>query len=70
MPAFAQSARKSGFRDPRNIEVAFENCRGFQSLNPAVLFCPCHYKGPDLNALADDLAGTGIDVRSREWYPG
>jgi L-ascorbate metabolism protein UlaG (beta-lactamase superfamily) len=31
---------------------------------------PYHYRGQDVNRFATTLAGTGIDVRLRDWYAG
>lgn len=35
---------------------------------PAIVY-PYHFRGQDTAAFADALAGTGIDVRLRDWYP-
>jgi len=64
----------------RNIDVAFvcmnlpytmtpqEAAAAVKAFHPAVVY-PYHYRGSDLNAFAAGLAGTGVDVRLREWYP-
>ncbi|MEP6714714.1 MAG: MBL fold metallo-hydrolase [Terriglobia bacterium] len=64
----------------RNIDVAFvcmnlpytmtpqEAAAAVKAFHPAVVY-PYHYKGSDLKAFEAGLAGTGIDVRLREWYP-
>ena len=38
------------------------------AFKPKVLF-PYHYRGSDLAVLDTALAGKGVDVRKREWYP-
>lgn len=45
-------------------EAAAEAVRAF---HPAIVY-PYHYRGSDTNAFAKALAGTGIDVRLRDWY--
>ena len=64
----------------KNIDVAFvcmnlpytmtpeEAAAAVKAFHPAVVY-PYHYRGSDLNAFKAGLAGTGIDVRLREWYP-
>jgi L-ascorbate metabolism protein UlaG (beta-lactamase superfamily) len=64
----------------QNIDVAFvcmnlpftmtpqEAAEAVKKFHPAIVY-PYHYKGSDLNAFASALAGTGIEVRLREWYP-
>ncbi len=64
----------------KNIDVAFvcmnlpytitpeEAAAGVKAFHPAIVY-PYHYKGSGLKAFAAGLAGTGIDVRLREWYP-
>jgi L-ascorbate metabolism protein UlaG (beta-lactamase superfamily) len=39
------------------------------AFKPAVAY-PYHYRGQDPNRFATTLAGTGIDVRLRDWYAG
>jgi len=39
-----------------------------KAFHPAVVY-PYHYRGQDTKIFAAALAGTGIDVRLREWYP-
>jgi len=39
-----------------------------KAFHPAVAY-PYHYRGQDTKIFAAALAGTGIDVRLREWYP-
>jgi L-ascorbate metabolism protein UlaG (beta-lactamase superfamily) len=63
----------------RDIDVAFlpvnlpytmtvdEAAAAARSFKPAVLY-PYHYRGSDLAALQKALAGSGIDVRVRNWY--
>ena len=45
-------------------EAAAEAVRAF---HPAIVY-PYHYRGSDTNAFAKALAGTGIEVRLRDWY--
>ena len=45
-------------------EAAAEAVRAF---HPAIVY-PYHYSGSDTNAFAKALAGTGIEVRLRDWY--
>ncbi len=64
----------------RNIDVAFipmnlpytmtpeEAAEAVKAFHPKVVY-PYHYRGSDLNVFKNALAGTGIDVRLREWYP-
>jgi L-ascorbate metabolism protein UlaG (beta-lactamase superfamily) len=64
----------------RNIDVAFvcmnlpytmtpeEAAEAVRAFHPAVVY-PYHYSGSDTNAFAKALAGSGIDVRLRDWYP-
>jgi L-ascorbate metabolism protein UlaG (beta-lactamase superfamily) len=64
----------------KNIDVAFvcmnlpytmtpqEAAAAVKAFHPGVVY-PYHYRGSDLNAFVAGLAGTGIDVRLREWYP-
>jgi L-ascorbate metabolism protein UlaG (beta-lactamase superfamily) len=40
-----------------------------KAFHPKVLY-PYHYGESDLGGLDAALAGTGIEVRKREWYPG
>ena len=63
----------------KNIDVAFvcmnlpytmtpqEAAEGVRAFHPAIVY-PYHYMGSDLNAFAKALAGSGIDVRIRNWY--
>ena len=63
----------------RNIDVAFvcmnlpftmtpqEAADAVRAFHPAVVY-PYHYRGQDVNVFAKALAGTGIDVRLRDWY--
>ena len=39
------------------------------AFKPKVLI-PYHYRGSDLGELDKALAGKGIEIRRREWYPG
>jgi L-ascorbate metabolism protein UlaG (beta-lactamase superfamily) len=64
----------------QNIDVAFvcmnlpytmtpeEAAEAVRAFHPAVVY-PYHYSGSDTNAFAKALAGSGIDVRLRDWYP-
>jgi len=64
----------------RNIDVAFvcmnlpftmtpqEAADAVKKFHPAIVY-PYHYRGSDLNAFSSALAGSGIEVRLREWYP-
>jgi L-ascorbate metabolism protein UlaG (beta-lactamase superfamily) len=64
----------------RNIDVAFvcmnlpytmtpqEAAEAVKKIHPAIVY-PYHYRGSDLNAFSSALAGSGIEVRLREWYP-
>ena len=45
-------------------EAAAEAVRAF---HPAIVY-PYHYSGSDTQAFAKALAGTGIEVRLRDWY--
>jgi L-ascorbate metabolism protein UlaG (beta-lactamase superfamily) len=38
------------------------------AFKPKILF-PYHYRGSDLGVLDAALAGKGIEIRKREWYP-
>jgi L-ascorbate metabolism protein UlaG (beta-lactamase superfamily) len=38
-----------------------------KAFHPKVVY-PYHYKGSDLKVFEQGLAGTGIDVRIRDWY--
>lgn len=63
----------------RNIDVAFmpmnlpftmtpqEAAACAKIFKPRIVY-PYHYKGQDTKAFAAALAGTGIDVRLRDWY--
>ncbi len=63
----------------RNIDVAFvcmnlpytmppeEAAEGVRAFHPKIVY-PYHYRGSDLNAFKNALAGTGIDVRILDWY--
>jgi L-ascorbate metabolism protein UlaG (beta-lactamase superfamily) len=63
----------------RNIDVAFipmnlpytmppeEAADAVRAFHPAVVY-PYHYRGSDLTVFSRALAGTGIDVRIRNWY--
>ena len=64
----------------RNIDVAFvcmnlpytmtpeQAADAVRAFHPAVVY-PYHYQGSDLNVFAKALAGSGIEVRLRDWYP-
>jgi len=63
----------------KNIDVAFvcmnlpytmtaeEAAEAVKAFHPAVVY-PYHYRGSDPQVFAKALAGTGIDVRLRDWY--
>jgi L-ascorbate metabolism protein UlaG (beta-lactamase superfamily) len=63
----------------RNIDVAFvcmnlpftmtpaAAAEAVRAFHPAVVY-PYHYRGQDTDAFAQALAGTGIEVRLRDWY--
>jgi L-ascorbate metabolism protein UlaG (beta-lactamase superfamily) len=63
----------------KNIDVAFvpmnlpytmspeEAADAVRAFHPAVVY-PYHYRGSDLTVFSRALAGTGIDVRIRNWY--
>ena len=63
----------------KNIDVAFipmnlpytmtpeEAAEAVRAFHPAIVY-PYHYRGSDVNAFANALKGTGIDVRLRDWY--
>ena len=38
------------------------------AFKPKIVF-PYHYRGSDLSVLDTSLAGKGIEIRKREWYP-
>jgi len=64
----------------RNIDVAFvcmnlpytmtpeEAADAVRAFHPKVVY-PYHYRGSDTKAFEKALAGTGIEVRLRNWYP-
>ncbi len=63
----------------RNIDVAFvcmnlpytmtpeAAAEAVGAFHPAIVY-PYHYRGSDTAIFAKALAGTGIDVRQRDWY--
>ena len=63
----------------KNIDVAFvpmnlpytmtpaEAADAVKAFHPKIVY-PYHYRGQDANEFAKALAGTGIDVRLRDWY--
>ena len=63
----------------RNIDVAFvcmnlpytmtpqAAAEAVRAFHPAIVY-PYHYSGSNTNAFAKALAGTGIEVRLRDWY--
>jgi len=63
----------------KNIDVAFvcmnlpytmtpqEAAQAVRAFHPAIVY-PYHYMGSDTAEFAKALAGTGIDVRLRNWY--
>jgi len=64
----------------RNIDVAFvcmnmpytmppeEAAEAVRAFHPAIVY-PYHYSGSDLSVFQKALAGSGIEVRIRDWYP-
>jgi len=64
----------------RNIDVAFvcmnlpytmspdAAAEAVRAFHPAIVY-PYHYGQSDLTIFSKALAGTGIDVRIRDWYP-
>jgi len=48
-----------------STEAAAEAVRAF---HPAIVY-PYHYSGSDLTVFSKALAGSGIEVRIRDWYP-
>jgi L-ascorbate metabolism protein UlaG (beta-lactamase superfamily) len=65
----------------KNIDVAFvcmnlpytmtpeEAAAAVRAFHPKVVY-PYHYRGSDVKAFEKDLAGSGVEVRLRNWYPG
>jgi L-ascorbate metabolism protein UlaG (beta-lactamase superfamily) len=63
----------------KNIDVAFvpmnlpytmppeEAADAVRAFHPKIVY-PYHYRGSDTSAFQKALAGTGIDVRLRDWY--
>lgn len=63
----------------KNIDVAFvcmnlpytmppsEAAEAVRAFKPAIVY-PYHYKGSDLTVFAKALAGSGVEVRIRDWY--
>ncbi len=63
----------------KNIDVAFipmnlpytmppeEAAEAVRAFSPKIVY-PYHYRGSDINAFKNALAGTNIDVRLRDWY--
>ena len=41
--------------------------RVVKAFKPRIVY-PYHYRGTDLSVFEKALAGTGIEVRLREWY--
>jgi L-ascorbate metabolism protein UlaG (beta-lactamase superfamily) len=66
-------------KELKNIDVAFvcmnlpytmtpqEAAEAVRAFHPAIVY-PYHYMGSDTKEFAQALAGTGIDVRLRNWY--
>lgn len=64
----------------KNIDVAFipmnlpytmtpdEAADAVKAFHPKIAI-PYHYRGQDVQKFADDLKGTGIEVRLLDWYP-
>ena len=44
-----------------------EAAEAVKAFKPRIVYA-YHYRGSDTNAFASALAGTGIEVRSRNWY--
>jgi L-ascorbate metabolism protein UlaG (beta-lactamase superfamily) len=44
-----------------------EAAEGVRAFHPRIVY-PYHYRGSDLSAFEKALAGTGIEVRIRDWY--
>src|SRR5262245_63638520 len=65
----------------KNIDVAFvcmnlpytmtaeEAADAVRAFHPKVVY-PYHYRGQDVKVFEKGLAGSGIEVRVRNWYPG
>ena len=63
----------------KNIEVAFipmnlpytmppeEAAEAVKAFHPKIVY-PYHYRGSDVESFEASLAGTGIEVRLRDWY--
>jgi L-ascorbate metabolism protein UlaG (beta-lactamase superfamily) len=63
----------------KNIDVAFvcmnlpytmppeEAADAVRAFHPAIVY-PYHYRGSDLTLFTKALAGTGIEIRLRDWY--
>lgn len=63
----------------KNIDVAFvcmnlpytmapaEAAEAVRAFKPAIVY-PYHYRGSDLTVFAKALAGSGVEVRIRDWY--
>jgi len=63
----------------KNIDVAFvpmnlpytmppdEAADAVKAFHPKIVY-PYHYQGSDVKAFEKALAGTGIEVRLRNWY--
>jgi L-ascorbate metabolism protein UlaG (beta-lactamase superfamily) len=63
----------------KNIDVAFlsmnlpytmppeEAAEAVKAFKPKVVY-PYHYRGSDLSVFKNALAGTGVEVRIRDWY--
>jgi L-ascorbate metabolism protein UlaG (beta-lactamase superfamily) len=68
-------------RHLQHIDVAFvcmnlpytmtpqEAADAVREMHPKIVY-PYHYRGSDTHAFAQALAGTGVEVRLRNWYPG
>ncbi len=66
-------------RNLKNIDVAFvpmnlpytmtpeEAADAVKAFHPKIVY-PYHYRGSDIKTFQADLAGTGIEVRLRDWY--
>ena len=79
---FYFSADTEGIPEMRaltNIDVAFvcmnlpytmppeEAAEAVRAFHPAIVY-PYHYRGSDLSVFTKALAGSGIEVRVRDWY--
>ncbi|MDQ6663059.1 MAG: MBL fold metallo-hydrolase [Acidobacteriota bacterium] len=64
----------------KNIDVAFvcmnlpytmppdEAAQAVRAFHPKIVY-PYHYRGSDLSVFEKGLAGSGVEIRTRDWYP-